>query len=405
MKTAIVKTATLTALVSSLTLLGMSAVAYADDAPAAAPAGPTLPSFPSIGGSLTANPKPFSFDAGPVGTVYVTGVASAISVGQTNLPANIEKSQVDVSNAQISLNKTEGLVQFAAQVGSYSLPDLGSTYVKSSKITDATYGTFSQGYIKLAPTGSFSLEIGKLPTLIGNEYTFSTENFNIQRGLLWNQENAVSRGVQANYAVGPVAVSAAWTDGFYSGKYNWATLSAAWTIDSADTLTFVGGGNTDRKTKVNTPVTNVYQNNSQIYNLIYTRTSGPWTIQPYLQYTDIPKLAGSVNGTGVDSKSTSTTGAALLASYKVNDNISLPVRLEYITQSGSKGDSSAPLLYGAGSAAWSLTITPTYQYKIFFVRGELSYVGLNSGTVGSEFGKNGDKTNQVAGLIETGVMF
>ncbi len=400
MKTAIVKTATLTALVSSLALVGLSAAAYADDAPAAAPAGPTLPSFPSLGGSLTANPKPFSFDAGPVGTVYVTGVASAIAEGQTNLPnPNAEKSQVDISNAQIALNKTDGLVQFSAQVGSYSIPDLGTPYVKSSTITDATYGTFSQGFIKLAPTGNFSLEVGKLPTLIGDEYTFSTENFNIQRGLLWNQESAVSRGVQANYTAGPVALSAAWTDGFYSDKYNWATLSAAWTIDSADTLTFVGGGNTDRKTTVSTPVTNPYQNNSQIYNLIYTRTSGPWTIQPYVQYTDVPALA--FEGT----KSTSTTGAALLASYKVNDNVSLPVRLEYITQSGSKGDNSAPLLYGSGSGAWSLTVTPTYQYKIFFVRGELSYVGLSSGTVGSEFGKNGDKTNQVAGLLETGVMF
>jgi hypothetical protein len=50
-------------------------------------------------------------------------------------------------------------------------------------------------------------------------------------------------------------------------------------------------------------------------------------------------------------------------------------------------------------------VTPTYQYKIFFVRGELSYVGLNNGTVGSQFGKNGDKTTQVTGLIETGIMF
>jgi len=28
----------------------------------------------------------------------------------------------------------------------------------------------------------------KLPTLIGAEYTFTFENMNIERGLLWNQE-------------------------------------------------------------------------------------------------------------------------------------------------------------------------------------------------------------------------
>ena len=56
-----------------------------------------------------------------------------------------------------------------------------------------------QAFLKIVPTDNFSIQAGKLPTLIGAEYTFSFENFNIERGLLWNQEPAVSRGVQANY--------------------------------------------------------------------------------------------------------------------------------------------------------------------------------------------------------------
>lgn len=402
MKTAIVKTATLTALVSSLTLLGMSAVAYADDAPAAAPAapaGPALPSFPSLGGPLAANPKPFSFDAGPVGNVFVTGVVSGLVQAQSNTVGTVASSQTDISNAQVMINKTDGLIQFGAQFGSYSLPALGFPYTKAQNTVAPTYGVLSQGYIKLVPTDSFNVMVGKLPTLIGDEYTFSFENMNIQRGLLWGQEPAVSRGVQANYTTGPLALSLSWNDGYYSNKYNTVSGAATYTIDSANSLVFSGSGHTGTKSDVSTTVTSPYLNNSQIYNLIYTHTAGPWTIQPYLQYNSVPELA--FEGT----KSTSTTGAALLASYKVNDNISLPVRLEYITQSGSKGDNSAPLLYGPGSAAWSLTFTPTYQYKVFFVRGELSYVGLDSATVGSEFGKNGDKTNQVTGLIETGIMF
>ncbi len=71
---------------------------------------------------------------------------------------------------------------------------------------------------------------GKLPTLIGAEYTFTFENMNIERGLLWNQENAVNRGVQANFTSGPVAVSVSWNDGFYPNRYNcsrprWPTRS------------------------------------------------------------------------------------------------------------------------------------------------------------------------------------
>ena len=58
-----------------------------------------------------------------------------------------------------------------------------------------------------------SILAGKLPTLIGPEYTFSFENMNIQRGLLWNQENAVNRGVQVNYNSEHIAISASWNDG------------------------------------------------------------------------------------------------------------------------------------------------------------------------------------------------
>ena len=39
-------------------------------------------------------------------------------------------------------------------------------------------------------------------------------------------------------------------------------------------------------------------------------------------------------------------------------------------------DGAANLLYGPGSAAWSVTVTPTYQKNIFFTRAELSYVGM-----------------------------
>jgi hypothetical protein len=405
LKPAIIKSATLTALVSSLTLLGISAAAYADDAPAAsaapaAPASPALPSFPSMGGSLTTNAKPFSFDAGPVGNVFVTGVVSGIAQAQSNPVGNVANSQADISNAQVFINKTDGLIQFSGQFGSYSIPDLGAPYVKAEKVPQATYGIFSQGFIKIAPSDSFNVMVGKLPTLIGDEYTFSFENMNIERGLLWNQEPAVSRGVQANYTQGPLALSLSFNDGYYSNKYNTVSAAATYTMDTSNTFAFSGSGHTGGFTSVSSSATPVLQNNGEIYNLIYTHTSGPWTFQPYLQYNYVPDL----NALGT--KSVSATGAALLTSYKVNDNYSLPVRLEYITSTGSANNAADPsLLYGAGSKAYSVTITPTYQYKIFFVRGELSVVGISSGTKGSEFGKNGDKTTQVSGLLETGLMF
>ncbi len=382
MKAAIVKTATLTALVSSLSLLGASA--HAASAP--------LPTFPSLAGPLTANAKPFSFDAGPVGNVFVTGVVSGVVQAQSNPVPGIASSQTDISNAQVFINKTDGLIQFSGQFGSYSLPALGVPYLKAEKMTQATYGVFSQGYMKIVPSANFNVMVGKLPTLMGAEYTFSFENMNIQRGLLWNQEQAVSRGIQANYTSGPIAVSASFNDGYYSNKYDTLSLAAIYTLDSSNIFAFSGSGHIGSESDEASFATSPYLNNGQIYNLIYTHTNGPWTIQPYLQYNRVPALPSL----GLSTTSSSTTGAALLASYKFNDNVSLPVRAEYIRESGS-----APILYGTDSKAWSLTVTPTYKNNLFFARAELSYVGVDTPV----FGKSGTEKNQVTGLLETGFMF
>ena len=61
--------------------------------------------------------------------------------------------------------------------------------------------------------------------------------------------------------------------------------------------------------------------------------------------------------------------------------------------------------YGQGSKAWSFTITPTYQYKQFFGRTELSYVEANKNISGAAFGPNGNNKNQARLLIEVGLLF
>lgn len=409
------------------TLMGVATTsAWADDqkpaadtaAPAAAAATPPV-LLPAMSGPLAANVKPTSFDAGPLGNVYVTGVVSVFGQSQSHvtpgfgppISATDHTNQLDVSNAQIFLNKPDGEWQYFLQFGSYSLPDLGVPYLRASKTVQATYGTLPQGFVKYAPTDSFSILAGALPTLIGAEYTFSFENMNIERGLLWNQENAVNRGVQVNYTMGPVALSYSRNDGLYSKEYSWNWLSATYTIDSANIVAFVAGGNS-QKTDVNTTVTPGLLNNEKIYNLIYTHTAGAWTFQPYLQYTSVPALPQFSFGA---TKSASTKGAALLMSYNFDSDstpagwrmagFSLPVRLEAISSSGNATDGSPNLMYGPGSSAWSVTVTPTYQNKIYFARAELSYVGTKKTTPGFVFGKTGTDKSQTRGLLEVGLLF
>ena len=62
-------------------------------------------------------------------------------------------------------------------------------------------------------------------------------------------------------------------------------------------------------------------------------------------------------------------------------------------------------MFGVGSSAMSFTVTPTWQNGVFFVRGEASVVEAFSTTAGFAFGKAGNTTTQVRGLIEGGIFF
>jgi hypothetical protein len=364
--------------------------------PAAAPSPPTL-LLPLT--TLSADPNPYNVELGPLGKVYATGVVSGLVLWQDNRFPTDHHFEADLDNGQVFLQNTTGLFQFFLQAGAYSLPALGSPYIRASNALSTFYGPLPQAFVKLAPTDNFSVMAGKLPTLIGAETTFSFQNYNIERGLLWNQENAVNRGVQANYTAGPVALSASWNDGFYSDRFNWAFGSITYTFDPNNSFEFVGGGNLGRTGKA-TIATPLFQNNSDIFDWIYNGTWGPISITPYVQYTSVSKdlALGIPHGA-------STVGFALMGAYTFNDNMKLAARGEYITSSGSLANGAPSLLYGPGSDAWSITLTPTYQYKIFFARGEFSYVEAGHITPGFAFGPAGTKNEQVRLLFETGVLF
>ncbi len=240
--------------------------------------------------------------------------------------------------------------------------------------------------------------VGALPTVMGAEYTFTFENMNIERGLLWNQENAVNKGIQVNQTLGKyLTASFSWNDGFYSNRYSWLSGSLTYT-KGPHSLSFQGMGNLSQ-TAYQTAATPV-QNNSTMYALVYTYLKGAWIIQPYYQYSNVPTNpeVGVVNGA-------STNGGALLISRAFKHGFSLPARVEYITSSGSADEGSVNLMYGPGSNATSVTVTPTIQKAGFFFRGDLSWAHAGSSTPGYAFGSGGTSTNQVRAVGEVGFIF
>jgi len=350
-------------------------------------------------GPLAVNLKPESFDIPDFGKIYVSGAVTAIALADTPTFNGEKDAYADISNAQVFIQKVDGAFQFFLDAGAYSFPTVGVPYAEAGTTMNNTFGALPIGFVKYV-NGNFSIQAGKLPTLIGAEYAFTYENMNISRGLLWNQEPLISRGVQANYTAGPVALSASWNDGFYSDRFNWGTGAATWTINSANSLEIVGGANCGTTDYGSSATPEVLNNDKAIFNVIYSYTSGAWTAQAYFQYAD------SGSGSEIGVKDTSTTGGGVLVNYAVpNTSWNLSGRVEDIGSSGTPTDGSVNLLYGPGSTAWSVTGTATYQVGVFFTRAEISWVGASSTTAGDAFGKSGTSTSQTRFAVETGILF
>ena len=365
--------------------------------PPAAAAAPAPLTTPAVTGPLAWLP-PANFDAGPFGKISANGIITGSGMVQSNHVPGDDVQQGSLSNGQIFIQKADGKFQWFVEAGAYTLPSLATPFLAADKTVSNFYGPVPVAFAKIQAGKNTQFLVGALPTLVGAEYTFTFENMNIERGLLWNQETAVSRGVQVNQTLGKyLSASLSWNDGYYSNRYSWLSGSLTFT-KGPHALAFVGAGNLGQ-TAYQTPATPV-QNNSSIYNVIYTYTKGAWIIQPYYQYNNVPTNPSVGVGEGA-----STNGGALLISRAFKHGFTLPARVEYITSSGSNSEESVNLLFGPGSAGTSLTATPTFQKGGMFVRGDISWTHASSFTPGDVFGRSGTNDNQVRAIAEVGFIF
>src|SRR5438067_3610002 len=228
---------------AALPSFGQNAASDSQGAPSSNPADSTatqskppdpqpLP-MPSMSGPLQTSP-PREMEGG---SLKVTGILSGMMLTEGNHISGDSATHWDVSNAQVFVQKTTGWWQFYLQGGAFNLPAIGVPFLSTADTIKNIYGPFPQGYLKLVK-GNFNVEVGALPTLIGGEYTFSFENMNIERGIVWNQENAVNRGIQVSDTFKKLSLTLSWNDGFYSNVYNWLSGSASYAFNSSNTLAF-----------------------------------------------------------------------------------------------------------------------------------------------------------------------
>ncbi len=391
-----------TSLILAFSLPGTAA--YAEDALDTDDVGPPM----SLGTTLSFGGQKLQFHDDTLGDWRAFVAATGLAAAQSNTSNASPKDFGDVSNAQVMIQKTSGWLQLFAMGGAYSQPALAGNYTRAYTQTDGTWGFFPVGWISLAPSDEWRLDIGKIFAIGGGENTFTYQNINIQRGLLWTQTNVVTRGMQLNYTGSAFSANLAWTDGSYSNTYNWISGQVSVPINERHGVNVSWTGSVSANA-MNTMATPLLQNNSQITTLNYGYNSPHWSITPYLQMTVVP-AAPQVGIMGTSG----TQGAAVMGAYRLNpndggkaakQNITLPLRLEYLNSWGNSGVSTNNLMYGPNSAAWSATLTPTWQRGAWFARLEGSYVRALNPTPGAAFGLNSNANSQARVMLEAGILY
>lgn len=339
----------------------------------------------------------------------VNTVVSGFGLTQTNPSPTNNSNLADVSNAMLIVEQRKGPIRLFAQFGYYDILEIGQPDQRANKQTVNTFGFLPQAYISFVPSKNWSLSIGKLPALGGYESSFSYQNINIERGLLWSQTSSFSEGLQIDYTDGTFSAALAWTDGFYSNQFNWLGTQLFYQLSQTQKVgaVWTGAISPNSYTSPNTPL---LQNNSQIFNVLYELSYQRWSFTPYLQYTYIPQNT-SIGIT----QSSQTYGGALLMNYKFNLNgdallagyqkVSLPLRIEYLQSSGTPGSNAPNSSYGPGSSAWTATFTPTIQYQKYFARIEVSLIRIYQYSSGFGFGANQQNSSQYRGILELGMMY
>ena len=373
-----------------------NAVAAASPTPAATAAPAPSPAPSSTGLTL--------------GPLTIDGVFSAFSIfsshvnasGALDTPTGADLSnRTDISNGFLIVNKSSGTFRYGFAAGAYNIPVVGFALNKTIQngANTSLYGALPSVYAEYAPTNFFNLQAGKLATLAGQESTYTYLNINIQRGVIWNIETAVSRGLRGTFTGSKFNGALEVNDGYYSGNRLGVEGQITNTPSSSTTYAFVFVvPNSSAPANTTAAIAN-----KRLYNPLLTYTTGKWQFQPYLLWVESP-ASKALGYTSAEH----AFGGAFMGTYSLSSTWSLPFRVEYGKNGSTPTDTSpnANLLgYGPGSSAWTYTLTPTYRKGVFFARAEASDVNVANLTPGTAFGTGGVQSSQFRTGLEAGLQF
>jgi hypothetical protein len=377
---------------------------------ATASAKPNTASGAGPNASPLVSPSPKSSPANsptptPPVTLHSVLLATEVFTSHVNATGNLgsaggsdQASRFNLSSGFLNLARGVGFLQYGLSAGVYSIPVVGVSGNRTLQpgANTNTYGPVTSAYVSINPNSHFSVTGGYLATFTGQEYTFTYQNANIQRGLVWNMETAVSRGVRFGLTGGKFTGALEVNDGFFSGHYLGLEGSATVAPNSSTSYQFVFViPNSQAPGNWTSAIAN-----KRLYNFMYSVTSGRWTFQPYFLVVQSPK-SSALSYTHTEA----AYGLVSISTYTLNPQWSIAGRIEDIANGSTSNDRSpnADLVgYGPGSGAWTFTVTPTYRHKQFLLRADLSEALVRMPAPGLAFGTSGSQAKQFRFMVESG---
>ena len=364
-------------------------------------------------------PANIKINGGPLGPLELSGGADGYLYGLSGtgnsanpgLLGTDKATGAEFLNGLIQVQKPTGPVQFTIEVGSTTSLTLGTAPTRTSVQTFST-GPLYAGYVTLAPTSNFTISAGQIGSLEGYESGIDWNNANMLTTDLFYVENSQSRGVTATYTQGPVSATLTFGDGYDTGVWNFLQGLVTYTVNSNNSLSVFGATNLGR-TGLNANIygsANLPYNKSTVLNYgpnyvnstmlgaYYSYTMGNLNLVPEVQY-----IYAKVDHQIGLNKFSSNFGAALFADYSFGKSpYSIGAWAEYFSSNGPDFWFLNPGAQGIG-----LSISPTWQSKNLFVRGDVGLMHLtrfsNNGSRG--YGNDGGSRNQADFLLEGGVLF
>lgn len=305
-------------------------------------------------GTLTVANQNISLSGGLTGAYLYTSENNG--TGQDNFA--VPDALIDLSSEA----KTGG-VGFTAGLGSLGYNSIGPG--DSALATGAGGMDVVYGWVTVKPMDNLTVQAGDLATNVGYEVSPSYLDGNLLRGLVFNQQPTYYTGARVTYAVDNVSIYAEANKGAYLSSYTTSNPGGG-----VGASTSVAGANV---------AVNFFTvtNTAKAVDIIVSGKAGAIDLAANIDYM----MKADAIKKATPNTDDSAVGLAIYASIPVMDKVTIPVRLEYVSD-GTSGIYGLTTVDGLGNpvsnSAITLTVTPTYHFSdSTFVRAELAYVSTD----------------------------